>query len=77
MVAPICMAETIRYAIKNYRTARKGRYGKLIQILPWIVSTRSTGSPADWKVKNRISMTNNAVSILIIRLSEPKEDIRS
>ena len=77
MVAPICMAETIRYAIKNTGLPERAGTEKLIQILPWIVSTRSTGSPAYWKVKNRISMTNNAVSILIIRLSEPKEDIRS
>ena len=42
-----------------------------------MVSTSSTGRPADLKVNSKITMTNRAVSTLIFRLSPEKELARS
>ena len=49
----------------------------MTQILPCMVSTSSTGSPADWKVNSRIIMTNTAVNMVMITLSVLKEWLRS
>ena len=42
-----------------------------------MVIVRSTGRPADWKVKNRITSTKRKVNILITRLSVANESFKS
>ena len=46
-------------------------------MLPWMVTTSSTGRPADWNVNSRITMTNNAVRMVMMPLSMLKESLKS
>ena len=71
------MADTTRYPRKY--TTSPVRYGreKFIQMLPCIVTTSSTGSPADWNVNSNITMTNRAVNMVMMLLSMAKESLKS
>ena len=49
----------------------------MIRILPWITMISSSGSPAEWKVKIKISVTNTISRIVMTVLSFSNELFRS